>query len=367
MFSNLQTLLTLMSIMNNNTHTNEDFSKNTLTQFNFKRVFGPSFAKSIQHWWNQFPCAEFEHQWPQYRSNGFYSLLSKMFCTDSRLDTVTEILKDILGFDKQLAEYVYYLENKVLDNAKFSKSNNHILGELEEKHNMRLLNLENYMQMRIKYNISSFPYDTIDYFSKAMSRDSYFNTTHFNDTMHKLIEAISFKNVTINKDKDDPLFTVLNKIFGLIPFNDTSYYFVNKYGGFFDGLFVPFKWMILDVVEPVIKILLGFVGDFINAILEVIKGLIPEIDKVIEFLVNLFDRILVLIVSVFKPLEKAFFLSEYILVFALVNRYVPSSIPSVCLLFIIMLIGGIKRKFPSLVLLLLNKDFQPDDFSLSSA
>lgn len=172
------------------------------------------------------------------------------------------------------------------------------------------------------FNVRLFARDTIDYFFRVLvANDS--SKVDFGRTANLF-------GIDIGKWLTDALMTVLK----------------------------PFWRLFLDVLDDALQMILEFLVQITPIIEQFCQHVERSLEALMMALFRLLQVLLSLILHLFVFVERKVFLSEYLLVFVVLSYKLRSPIPAAVVLILLILILGLSRKFPSLLLLLLNNEFR---------
>ncbi|UPT53736.1 MAG: hypothetical protein 3 [Bactrocera oleae negev-like virus] len=134
-------------------------------------------------------------------------------------------------------------------------------------------------------------------------------------------------------------------------------------GNWFSGIFGVLIQPFFDVFVETVKLLLGIVADLLVVVIE---SLVKALGALIQPVADILEVLLKLIVSSVAIVESKILLLEYTLLFLFLMYFVFNNVYFASVVVIIfMLIFGITRRSPSLILPLLNKElnyFSLDDY-----
>lgn len=157
--------------------------------------------------------------------------------------------------------------------------------------------------------------------------------------------------------------------------NDSNVYYYNQYGspqglvgnwfsGIFGSLIEPFfdafiNMVLKIILPPLFESVINIIKELSALLSELSSQILKFITQLADALTNLLNILLKLLIGLISVLESHILLFEYTVVFLLILwRVVDDPVFAATLTFMLILIFGLERKSPSLILYFLNQEFQ---------
>ncbi|APG77855.1 hypothetical protein [Xinzhou nematode virus 1] len=148
--------------------------------------------------------------------------------------------------------------------------------------------------------------------------------------------------------------------------NETLYMDTNMFGldigkwlaDAFTSILKPFWQLFLTILEDALNIISDFLFDLVPLLQKFVFVFQRTMGKFLDLLTTIIKILATLLLHIIVYFDTKIFLSEYLILYIFLAYYWRSTIPPLIFLIILILIFGITRRFPSLFLLLLNKEFR---------
>lgn len=130
--------------------------------------------------------------------------------------------------------------------------------------------------------------------------------------------------------------------------------------GIFPDVLGWFSGEMNKLIRVLGNILLDSVGYIINRVIQQIIAILPLVEEFVTLVIKTASFLFRALVKVIVVVEKQIFFSEYFVLYLVAAYYMNLEIAPVVLVVICVLIFGLTRWFPSLLLLLLNGEFKTE-------
>lgn len=140
--------------------------------------------------------------------------------------------------------------------------------------------------------------------------------------------------------------------------------FIPNYMNGLKGIFPDVFGWLSDELNKLIRglgnLFLDSLGYILNRIVAQIYSMLPLIESFVTMIIKTFRFLFIALVKIVVKVEKQIFLSEYLMLYLFVAYYMNLELAPVIFVVIAILVLGITRWFPSILLFLLNGEFRTE-------
>lgn len=140
--------------------------------------------------------------------------------------------------------------------------------------------------------------------------------------------------------------------------------FIPNYMHGLKGIFPDVFGWLSDELNKLFRVLgnllLDSLGYIFDRIISQIYAMLPLLEEFIDITIRFIRYIFVALVKIIITVEKQIFLSEYLVLYLVTAYYMNLELAPLVFLVLVILVFGITRWFPSLLLILLNGEFRTD-------